>query len=208
MERRSSKRWSVLGLGAALWLAAIGAVAGSTYTVTGRLLRPVTMLRLEGGASARLAPGDSVFSASDAGLIRVGEVASRDEGGAIELAIDPTMFAALTGSTVASCWSTPMSAEEAITGLLPPAVHRQVASAIAADWRENEDAVMAAWRPVARELVTAYISAVGDDFETALTNHQDEIWAVAKAHAGTVSADWPAIQARRLREDCSTSRSQ
>jgi hypothetical protein len=196
MSRRSSRRWAVVGLGAGLWLAAIGAVAGSTYTVTGRLLRPVTMLRIEGGSSSRLAPGDSVFSDSQRGLVRIGEVASRDDNGAIELAIDPSMFDALSASTVAVCWGTPMSAEEAITALLPPAIHRRVAEAIAADWRENEDAVMAAWKPVAKELVAAYISAVGDDFETALTDHQDEIWAVAKNHADAVSADWPAIQTR------------
>lgn len=44
--------------------------------------------------------------------------------------------------------------------------------------------------------IGAYIDAVSDDFEAALTDHQDEIRAVAKAHASAVSTDWPGIQTR------------
>ncbi len=110
------------------------------------------------------------------------------------LAIEPLAFDRLNASTRATCWRTPLSAEAAITALLPVVVQRKVSHAISADWRNHQEELADAWRPVARELASSYLAVVNDDIQAAFRRHDDELWTIARSHAREFAARWPAIQ--------------
>jgi hypothetical protein len=186
-----------LVLGGAVWFAALSAIGASVYTVRARTARDVERLSLRSAAGFDLAPGNLVFVATDRGLVHVGEVATTapDEE-AVTLTIDPPAFAALNESTQATCWRTPLSAEQAIDALLPPTIQRQAAEQIVADWREHDEVLTTVWAPIAAELFSAYLQVVRDDIEASVRRHEKQLWAIAKARGRSIAAEWPAIQQR------------
>ncbi len=192
---RDPQRPIRLVLGGAMWLAAISAIGASVYTVRARTTRAVELLSLRSASGFDLTPGDPVFVATDRGLAHIGEVAARaPDGHTVTLTIAPPAFAELNRSTRATYWQTPLSAEQAIDALLPPTIQRQAAEQIVADWREHDEALTAAWTPIVAELLSAYLQVVGDDIEASVQRHEAQLWAIAKAHGRSISAEWPAIQ--------------
>ena len=153
-----------LALGAAMWLAAAAVTGGSAYTVGHRMLRPTATIRIPAPKMHRLAPGDTVFFATKSGLRRVGEVGSiqRDT---ITLSVDPK-FGDFTGGQ-ATCWLTPLSAEEVISALLPMDIRERVEAHVAQVWRDRGDELMEIWKPIAANLAMAYIRLIGDKSGTA-----------------------------------------
>jgi hypothetical protein len=193
----STHRVLALAVGAALWVSAAGVVSGSVYTVFNRATRATVPLSFHAEPGHGLAPGDGVFIGTGNGLERIGEVARVDtEDDTITLAIVPARAGNLAESTRATCWQTPLDAEEALTALLPPEVRRRAAENIAHAWREREEEVLAAWKPIAAELATAYFAQIGDDIEVSIRNHENELWGIGREHAEAAAAQWPEIQKR------------
>jgi len=189
-------RNSPLVLGAAIWLAAGFMVVGSAYTVCGRTLRPTTTIRIAAPEGHSLSRGDMVFLATDAGLRQVGEVAAA-AGEGVDLAIDPQVASEL-GDAVATCWQTPLSAEETVSALLPPDIQGRVAGHISLMWQDRGDEIVDAWKPVATGLATEYIGLVGDDLEAAVRSRSDEVRRIGEKHLMRAGEDWPLIQQRLL----------
>lgn len=190
---RRTKNNIPLVLGATLWLAAAVAVGGSAYTVAHRMLRPTTGLRISAPKGHGLAPGDTVFLATDNGLRRVGEVGSvRDD--TVTLSIDQG-YGDLAG-TQATCWQTPLSAEETVSALLPPEIQEQAAAHIAQAWRDRGDELTEIWKPIAADLAVAYIKMIGAELGSAVQNHSEDIQAISKKHMSHFGEDWPLIQQR------------
>ncbi|MFQ5591427.1 MAG: hypothetical protein ACE5HE_09715 [Phycisphaerae bacterium] len=184
-------------LGGALWVAALAAIGTSLHVVRARTARAVEHLILRSTSGVDLKAGDLVFLGLDRGLVHAGEVSGvTADGQTIALAIDPGAFATLNESTRATYWQTPLSAERAIDALLPPTIQRQAAEQIAADWREHDDALAAAWAPVVAELLSAYLQAVAEDVEASVKRHEGELWSISKAHGRLIAAEWPEIQRR------------
>lgn len=179
-----------------MWLAAIAAICGSTYTVCGRTLRPTVAMRIPAPAGHSLSRGDTVFLATDAGLRRIGEVNSAGDD-SVYLAIDPGIADEL-GDAKPTCWQTPLSAEETVSALLPPDIQEQVAGHIARMWRDRGGEIVDAWKPVATELASEYLNLVGDDLEEAARSRGGEIRSIGERHLLRAGEDWPLIQ-RRLR---------
>lgn len=180
-------------LGGALWLAAAAAICGSAYTVGHRMLRPTTALQIPAPKEHGLAPGDTVFLAAGSGLRRVGEVRSvrRDT---ITLSIDQE-FDNIAGAQ-ATCWQTPLSAEETVSALLPPDIQRQAAEHIARTWRERGGELAEIWKPVAADLAVAYIKLIGEELGSAIQNHSGDMQDIGQKHLHHLGEDWPLIQQR------------
>lgn len=147
-----------------MWLAAVVATGGSAYTVGHRMLRPTATIRIPAPKRHGLAPGDTVFLATKSGLRRVGEVGSvqRDT---ITLSVDPK-FGNLTGNQ-ATCWLTPLSAEEVVSALLPADIRERAEAHVAQVWQERGGELMEIWKPIAANLAMAYIRLIGDESGTA-----------------------------------------
>ncbi|MBI4719089.1 MAG: hypothetical protein HY763_14890 [Planctomycetes bacterium] len=183
-------------LGVLSWSAACSALAGSIYTVRQRSARPTHTLRLQLDPGRRLAPGDLVYLQSSTGLQRIGEIVGQVDGELVEAAVRPDCLCALNASTHATCWQTPLSAEEAIDALLPPSLQQVAADLIAADWRVHEQALADAWGPLAAELGSALLATVGADLEAAFRRREAELRDLARWHAEACAAAWPAIEQR------------
>jgi hypothetical protein len=169
----------------------------SVHTVRARVSRPMHHLVLEAPGDTALASGDLVFLTTDAGLEHIGEVTDVSTGRIrATLAVEPPAFQRLTASTRATCWRTPLSAEEMVPALLPSTIQQKVAERIAADWYEHEEEVASTWAPLVRELASAYLEAISDDVEASFQRHQDELWTITKSHGRAIAAEWPAIQER------------
>ncbi len=202
--RSINRRTVSLILGGALWIVALGMVAGSIHTVRARVARPMRLLlldlspvgelRVPATRRGGLLPGDRVFLTTEAGLQRIGEVRETTEEDRIALAIEPAAFDRLNASTRATCWRTPLSAEETLPALLPRTIQQKVAERIATDWREHEDRIIEAWTPLAQELASAYLDAIGDDLEASFRRHQEELWSITRAQARAIAAEWPIIE--------------
>ncbi|MFQ5463039.1 MAG: hypothetical protein ACE5E5_10495 [Phycisphaerae bacterium] len=192
-----TKRVIQRAAGLSVWLAAAALLTGSIYTVRANIARPAETLRLRLPRPSTLAVGDGVFLSTDAGLQYAGEVRRipRDSDTAW-LALHPASFAALNEGTVAVCWQTPLTAEEMIPALLPPAVRRKMGAQISADWAKNEAILAKDWSPLLSELVAAYFDAIGDDVESALQRHEPQLWDIATHHGHALSQAWPRMQAR------------
>lgn len=182
-----------LVLGAALWLAACLAVVGSVYAVGHRMLRPTITLRIPAPEKHGLAPGDTVFLATEAGLQRVGEVGSvRHDTITLSIAQE---FGDLT-SAQATCWQAPLSAEETISALLPPNIREQVAAHIAQAWQDRGSELTEIWKPIAADLAVAYIKLIGDELGSAIQDHGEDIRNIGQEHLHRLGEDWPLIQQR------------
>jgi len=187
-------RWSSLALGMLVWLLVLLGLAISVSTVRARANRDVAYVLLQSASQCELAPGDLVFTSTPAGLVFAGEVsAGNGEVDVTTLAIGRSVFPQVNASTLAYCWRTPLSAEDAIELLLPPAIQNRAAETLADDWRAHDSKVAAAWSPLIAELTSAYLQVISDDLEAALQRHQDELLAIARAHGRQVAQDWPAI---------------
>ena len=191
---RRHQRYLSLILGGLLWVCAMGMVIGSVHTVRARTHRHASLLTLCVPHAVGLLPGDQVFLTTNAGLERIGEVTHVGENDRIELALSPEAFTRLDTFTQATCWRTPLSAEQTLPSLLPKMVQRRVAERIAMDWRQHEDQLSEAWMPLARELASAYFSAISDDVEASFRRHQEEVWAITRTRARAIAAEWPAIE--------------
>jgi hypothetical protein len=184
-------------LGAALWVGAAGVLLWSGVVVASRAARSAEEIVIEPPRPARLQQGDSVFLQLNDGLAHIGEVAAvENDGRRIRLAIRPEPFAALDERIRATCWHTPMSAEEALGALLPPAVQRRAMERINEDWQHRRVELFEAWRPIAAELAGGYFAAISDELEDSLRAHEDELLNVLRAHGDELAANWPAIQTR------------
>lgn len=184
-------------LGGALWLLAVAGVTAGLNTVRARAARATHILRIAPGVGHGLAKGDIVFFQTVSGLKRAGEVASVDRDGRIvELAILSDVARRLNRSARATCWRTPLTAEQAINALLPPVVQRRVADQLTGAWRLHEGQLAKIWGPLTAELARAYLNEVGDDLEAAIERHSDELWTIAQAHGDHVLVQWPIIQGR------------
>lgn len=184
-------------LGVVLWLVAVAGVATGLSTVRARAARATHILRIAPGAGHGLAQGDIVFFQTVSGLKRAGEVASvTQDGHMVELAILSDVAARLNDSARATCWRTPLTAEQAINALLPPVVQRRVADQLTGMWRSQEGRLAELWGPLISELAKAYLNAVGDDLEAAIERHSDELWMIAQTHSDHLLVQWPVIQGR------------
>ncbi len=182
-------------LGTGLWLAAAWALAGSIYTVRARVARPIQTIQLDLPGESGLAVGDGVFLSTDAGLEHIGEV--REVSGddvSVSLAVTPGTIERLTASANATCWRTPLGAEDAVTALLPPEIQHRIGRRIVDDWKDHHEQIAATWAPLAGELASAYLEAIGGDIEASFDRHEEELWAITQKHAREVAAAWPDIQ--------------
>lgn len=182
-----------LVIGGTLWLAAALAIGGSAYTVGHRMLRPTTALQIPAPKEHGLAPGDTVFLAAESGLHRIGEVRSIRHD-TITLSIDQG-FGDLTEAR-ATCWRTPLSAEETVSALLPPNIQKQAAEHIARAWQERGAELTEIWKPIAADLAVAYIKLIGEELGSAIRNHSGDMQAIGQKHLRHLGEDWPLIQQR------------
>lgn len=184
-------------LGVALWLVALAGVTAGLNTVRARAARATHILRIAPGVGHGLTQGDIVFFQTVSGLRRAGEVASVNQDGRwVELAILSDVAPRLNDSARATCWRTPLTAEQAINALLPPVVQRRVADQLTDAWRLHEGQLAKIWRPLISELARAYLNEVGDDLEAAIKRRSDELWTIAQAHGDHLLVQWPIIQGR------------
>lgn len=189
-------RVAPLILGCVIWLAAIAAVGGSMYTVCCRILRPVATVRIAAPEGHGLAAGDTVFLATKGGWQRIGEVDSvRPE--TIALAIEPEMADKLDVAS-ATCWRTPLSAEETVSTLLPEDIQNQVADIFSQAWRDRGGELTEIWKPIAAELAMSYLELIGDELKLSIQSHRSDIRAIGMKHMRDAGQDWPEIR-RRLR---------
>lgn len=187
-------------LGCCIWAAGIFAVVNSVYQVTARGMRPGVGLRvqIDGGGGAPdtgLRPGDNVFLDTDSGLSRIGEVEMIRQDG-IHLKLEPQAFAQLAAGTRATCWRTPLSAEAAITGLLPSDVQEQMVAEITQSWRQHEQALLAAWKPIATDLTMEFLEVVGDELRAAVRLREPQLAQIGRSAVDSLVTRWPAFQAR------------
>ena len=197
MQRLSAGRLAVIVLGTGVWLAGGWTVAASISSVRARATRETVTIELVVEPAHGLSIGDGVFTTGEAGLRRIGEVSSVDEGaGRVLLAITPARFAGLTESTTAQNWRTPLTAEDALNALLPPRIQSRAAERIARAWRDRETEILAAWKPIAKELASGYLDVISNDLEAALRNREDAIWQIARTHGSELTERWPRIYNR------------
>jgi len=194
--RSTLMRNAPLALGAAMWLAAAGALCGSAWTVCGRAIRPTQAMRFPAEERHFLSPGDAVYAATDSGLRQVGEV-SWAEAGAVGLSVYPGEADALRGAK-ATFWHTPLSAEDTVSALMPPDIQAKVAAHMAEMWAESGGDIVRAWRPVTTDLASDYFEAVWPDVAEAVRIRQTELREIAGRHILASGEDWAAIH-RRLR---------
>jgi len=191
------QRGSCLILGAAVWVAAAALIASSVFTVHARISRATYQLQVKVPPAAGLLTGDAVYLATDSGLERIGEVLDvAANQGLVRLAIEPEGYGRLNQSTQAACWRTPLSAEDAITALLPPATQTKAAERIGKDWREQQESLTEVWQPLIVDLALAYLRIVGDDVEASFERHRDELRLLTHPHGMALAAAWPTIQER------------
>ncbi len=197
MNLRPRHRTAAVVVGAALWLAAGVAILGSAVVVGARATRSTVDLVIEADTPVRLREGDSVYLQLGGGLEQVGEVASADpDGRRARLLIRPGPFASLDERVRATCWHTPMSAEDALGALLPPDVQQRAVQRITEDWHLRRAELLAAWQPIAVELAGGYFAAISDELEDSLRRHEEELLDILRAHGDELAARWPAIQTR------------
>jgi len=197
MRRWNLPNASAILLGTAFWLTVCWMLCASAYRVYARATRDTIPVHLSAPPGHGLSVGDGVFSSTQTGLKRIGEVSGvADNGAGVALSINPHAFNDLNTSIVAVCWRTPMNAEQALTALLPPAIQRRVTDQIADAWREGEEELLAAWKPIVADLTGAYLNLIADDVEQAVSRRKDELTAVTRSHRDALAAEWPAIQAR------------
>lgn len=193
-----SKRriWAIV-LGGVLWVLATGTLLNMLRTVQQRAARPITSLTVQIDGAVPLQTGDGVFVQTQFGLMRGGEVADVD---AVErrvtLHLDRSATEMLNSSTRAVCWKAPLSVEDAIPALLPPAVQDRMAAQIQLDWKEHRDEIDEAWGPLVSELAGAYLEAIGPDVQAAFERHEDQLWRIARKHGRATAAAWPRLQER------------
>ncbi len=144
-----------------------------------------------------LAPGDAVFVLDPAGLRRVGEVGAVDvTAGRVIVQLHPAAAASLNASTRATCWRTPLDAEHALTALFPDDVQARIAQRWQEAWTAHQEDLVAAWKPIAADLMRGYLELIVDDLERSLSAHEGELKQIGRVHADAFMAEWPAIQAR------------
>lgn len=194
---RTTRRKTYRILGGALWISALGLILGSAWGVRARAMRQQNTIVLEAPEHHRLRPGDVVYERTPTGMQRIGEVSiCGPTSTRVKLAIGPEAYARMTTASTVACWRTPLSAEESIETLLPPAIQEDIARCIAADWKARESEFLTVWRPMVAELARAYMSVVGAEIERVLFEQQDDIAGVSSHVMRKLSAHWPAIQRR------------
>lgn len=196
IRERFGTRRTAVAVGAAMWLGTIALTAASAYGVYARAVRATAPIILRVDGAHGLAPGDSVYARSENGLVRVGEVARVEPIGRVELAVTPGAARGYVASTRAVCWRTPLSVEDSIHALLPPAARVRIAEALREDWLLHKEEWAATWGPLAGELASAYIRAVGEDVAASVRVREDALWDVARRHGRVAAEAWPAIQQR------------
>lgn len=208
-----------MALGGAFWAGVAFVATASVTRVWARATRPVLTLTILPPPGLSLLPGDCVFAYTDMGLVRVGEVAEcewrNSESGwenadrapgeipqsqpqvlHCDLAIQPHAMQVFNASTYAVCRQTPLSVEDAVEAMLPPALQRRVTDEVLAAWRAEQTEVWAIWQPIVSDLVLAYVERIAVDLESAVSAREDEFLERARDHARAAAVEWPAIQAR------------
>lgn len=184
-------------LGAAVWLVTLAGLTAGIHTVRSRAARTVHAVRIEPGPNSGLAAGDLVFYQTNSGLKRAGEVedVSKD---ATDVTLGLHLFVAeqINATTIATCWRTPLTAEQAISALLPPDVQDRVARQITDAWRVHDEEMARIWGPLMTEMAGAYLTAIGDDLHLAIDRRADDLWRIAQRHGDQFLATWPTIQDR------------
>lgn len=181
-------------LGAAVWIACILVGCRLGWTVYSRTLRPVVTMRIPAPVGHSLSRGDTVFLATNAGLRRVGEVASVEDG-VINLAIGLQIE---LGDTEATCWRTPLSAKGTVSAILPPDIQELVAGHISQVWQELGDEIIDTWKPIVAGLTSEYLRLIGGDLRVAVRSRREDIRDLGQRHLLLASKDWPMIQRRML----------
>jgi len=196
MSVSKRRKWAIV-LGGVLWLLAAGTLLNMFRTVQQRATRPITALTVKVDGHPQLRTGDGVFVQTRSGLMRGGEVAEvHAAGGRVKLRLDRAATDMLNPSTRAVCWEAPLSVEEAIPALLPPAVQDRIAAQIQHDWNAHRDEIDEAWGPLISELAGAYLDAIGPDVQAAFERHEAELWRIAQKHGRATAAAWPRLQER------------
>ncbi len=180
-------------LGAVLWLSAGSGAVGSAYIVCRRMLRPTSELHIPAPREHNISPGDVVFLDTENGLRRIGEVGAV-HWDTIALSVDQRLGD--LSNTLATCWQTPMSAEETVSALLPPAIRKRVADHISLAWRDNGTELTEIWKPIAGGLAMAYIGLVSEEFGAVIRNHSGDMQTISQKHLDRLGEDWPLIQQR------------
>ncbi len=184
-------------LGGAIWLVAIVGVTAGLNRVRARAARATHIIRIAPAVGHGLAKGDIVYFQTVSGLKRAGEVATvTQDRHMVKLAILADVAPRLNDSARATCWRTPLTAENAINALLPPVVQQRVADQLTDAWRLHEGRLAEIWGPLIGELARAYLNEVGNDLEAAVERHSDELWTIAQAHGDHLLMQWPVIQGR------------
>lgn len=184
-------------LGILCWVALCWMIVASAGTVGKHVARPVESLALAVDGDTGLSRGDAVYLVSSHGLEQVGEVFSAiPSSGRVRLRLEQGTGARLTSNTKATCWHTPLAAEDVLPALLPRAIQQRIAQCIARDWQDHEGRLAAAWAPVASELAHAFLDIIAVDVQESIHVRRDELLAIAHQHAQELARDWPEIQSR------------
>jgi hypothetical protein len=126
----------------------------------------------------------------------IGEVSTLPADDQALLAIVPHHMDNLTSRTTAACWHTPLSVEDAISGLMPADIQARIGRRIAEDWKLHEDALVAAWKPIAARLTREFIATIAPQVERALKAREEELLAVGADAMNEIAREWPVIQER------------
>jgi len=184
-------------LGAAVWLVTVAGLTAGINTVRSRAARTTHAVRISPDAKSGLAVGDLVFFQTESGLERAGEVAyvSKDAT-QVTLGLNASIASQTNSTTSATCWRAPLTAEQAVSALLPPAVQDRVARQLTEAWRMHDEEIARIWSPLMSDLAGAYLAAIGADLHLAVDRRADDLWRIAQRHGDQLVASWPTIQDR------------
>jgi len=194
-----SRRIPELLLGVAMWVVVGVGFARAVQTVFDRTAVPGIDLFLDVEPGHRLRPGDPVYLAGREGLEPIGEVARVLPGGRrVQLAIVSQQAGRVNQSSEATCWQTPLSAQQAVEALLPPTIQDLAAQEIALSWQQNDEALSAAWEPLMRDVVDGFLPIAGAALKEALERREERVAAIVRSHGRAVVEEWPTISSRLL----------